>query len=67
MRIIKHGNKYELGEITCKKCGCIFAYTVSDTRTELVTEYDDAVYGKDTISQTVVNCPECHYMLEVHI
>ena len=66
MRIIKHGNTYEIGTKTCDKCGCTFAYTIADTRTELVTKFD-TTYGQDSISQTVVNCPECHSMLEVHI
>ena len=68
MRVIKHGNKYELGEITCDRCGCTFAYTGSDLRTEKVVNYNDnPVCGYDFIQQTVLNCPECKKRLEIHI
>lgn len=56
MRIIKHGNKYEIGQITCDRCECTFAYTGADLK-------DDNIM----IKQTVVICPECRKRLEVHL
>lgn len=58
MRIIKHGDKYELGEITCKKCGCVFAYTKSDISLESWIDYDS--YYHDEYEEEVVRCPECN-------
>lgn len=59
MRIIKHGNQYELGEITCKKCGCVFAYNGEDIRTESYTDYSS--YDHDEYNTDIVYCPECHH------
>jgi hypothetical protein len=30
MRIIKHGELYEIGEKTCPHCKCVFAYNKKD-------------------------------------
>ena len=30
MRIIKHGDKFELGEKTCPTCHCVFTYARED-------------------------------------
>jgi hypothetical protein len=65
MRIIKHGDKYELGEITCDRCGCTFAYTASDIRHEVVADFSDPNFDKDWIEQTVINCPECKKRLKI--
>lgn len=61
MRVIKHGDTYEIGIITCPSCGCVFAYTNSDVKTENWTDYSS--YDRDEYSQEVVRCPECHIRL----
>ena len=60
MRIIKHGDQYEIGQAICDTCKCEFAYTSKDIFTERVCEYDDGTYGRDYINQDFVRCPECH-------
>ena len=32
MRVIKHGNKYELGVVICNNCNCNFAITSKDIK-----------------------------------
>ena len=59
MRVIKHGNKYEIGKITCKNCECEFAYTTKDLET--YTDHDS--YYHDQYERTVVTCPECSYKI----
>ena len=59
MRVIKHGNKYEIGKITCKNCECEFAYTAEDIKVETWTDYDS--YYHDQYDRTIVNCPECNH------
>lgn len=51
MRIIKHGNKFEIGETTCPTCHCIFAYAREDI---------SSTYNRDEgYDEYYVNCPEC--------
>lgn len=57
MRIIKHGNTYELGQLTCPKCGCEFAYNKTDIQVEEWTDYNS--YYHDRYDEQVVHCPEC--------
>lgn len=45
MRVIEHGDKYELGVITCDVCHCKFAYTKADIKVQRVKEYD--TYDRD--------------------
>lgn len=58
MRIKKHGNTYELGELTCPKCECVFTYNAKDITVEEWTDYNS--YYHDTYDEKVVHCPECH-------
>ena len=50
MRIIEHGDKFELGEMTCYNCHCKFAYNKSDVK---------IIYDRDEYGINVVSCPEC--------
>ena len=51
MRIIKHGDKFEIGEATCPTCHCVFAYTREDIC---------STYNRDEgYDEYYVNCPEC--------
>ena len=65
MRVIKHGNKYELGAVICDRCGCKFAITSSDIKTEQYTDYSS--YDRDEYNVTVTHCPECNNIIEVKI
>lgn len=52
MRIIKHGDQYELGEKTCANCKCVFVYNGKDVK---------ETYDKDNECDiNYVVCPECH-------
>lgn len=51
MRVIKHGNLYELGIETCPNCGCQFAFSKKDVGTS---------YNRDEgYDEYYVSCPEC--------
>ena len=51
MRIIEHGDKFELGEITCCNCHCKFAYNKSDIKIYVWTGYiyEDLVEKKEKL------------------
>ena len=61
MRIIEHGNKYEIGEITCCCCNCKFAYNKSDLKEQHIKEWE--TYDQDEYDIVVVRCPECNTTL----
>lgn len=51
MRIIKHGDLYELGIKTCPTCGCQFSFCKRDVGTS---------YNRDEgYDEYFVSCPEC--------
>ena len=51
MRIIKHGDKFEIGETTCPTCHCVFAYAREDI---------GSMYNRDEdYNEYFVSCPEC--------
>lgn len=57
MRIIKHGDKFEIGETTCPTCHCIFAYTREDV---------NLAYNKDeSHNRYFISCPECFQNLYI--
>lgn len=51
MRIIKHGDKFELGEKICPTCHCVFAYTREDV--------GSAYNREEGYDEYFVSCPEC--------
>ena len=51
MRVIKHGNLYELGTKTCPYCNCEFAFTLTD-----IEKYFDI---DEKESRRIIICPEC--------
>ena len=57
MRIIQHGNLYEIGEKTCPNCKCVFAYNKKDIQ----TIYD----REDECDVDIVLCPECKQQVPV--
>lgn len=61
MRIIEHGNNYELGQIVCENCKCKFAYNKNDIKIEHYVEYD--TYDRDEYDRNTVKCPECHKII----
>jgi hypothetical protein len=61
MRVITHGNQYEIGEVTCKNCECKFAYNSKDIKVEVWKDYDS--YDRDEYEKQVLFCPECHKRL----
>ena len=65
MRVIKHGNMYELGSVTCNKCNCIFAITLKDVKLEHYTDYGS--YDRDEYDTHITNCPECNNKIEVNL
>ena len=54
MRIINHGNRYELGQIICPECECEFVYNKDDLHTEEMKDEESYI-------SSVVFCPECNY------
>ena len=51
MKVIKHGDKYELGEKTCPTCHCVFTYNREDVGT---------LYNREEgYDEYFVSCPEC--------
>ena len=65
MRVIEHGDQYELGEKVCKQCGCKFAYNKKDIKVERISDYDEGTYGHDYYNANVVFCPECKHMIMI--
>lgn len=61
MRIIEHGDKFELGEVTCCNCHCKFAYNKSDIEIQHIKEWD--TYDRDEYDINIVVCPECKITL----
>lgn len=57
MRIIEHGNTYELGEIVCEVCHCKFAYNKNDIKIQHIKEWD--TYDRDEYDMNIIQCPEC--------
>ena len=57
MRIIAHGDQYEIGEKECPFCHCKFAYNKKDTK---------EIYDReDECDITIVFCPECKESIHV--
>ena len=57
MKILKHGNNYDLGQISCPECECVFVYNGKDITEETWT--DRSSYYPDECRRQVVFCPEC--------
>lgn len=57
MRIIKHGDLYELGTTVCPNCHCEFAYNKKDIK----EEYD----RQDECDISIVFCPECKHSIPI--
>ena len=60
MRIIEHGDQWEIAEISCNECKCRFAYNARDTKIE--TERDE---DGDYEQVKVVICPECRERIHI--
>lgn len=57
MRVIKHGDKFEIGEKTCPTCHCCFAYTREDV---------GALYNREEgYDEYYVSCPECTRSVDI--
>ena len=57
MKIIKHGELFELGEIKCSHCKCEFTYNKRDIK---------IIYDKqDECDIEIVYCPECNYEIPI--
>lgn len=65
MRVIKHGNKYELGVVICNNCNCKFAITSKDITKIQYTDYSS--YDHDEYDINVTFCPECNEEIKVNI
>ncbi len=57
MRIIKHGDQYELGTKVCTNCHCEFAYNKKDIK----EEYN----RQDECDINIVLCPECKHSIPI--
>ena len=67
MRIINHGDQYELGELVCPNCNCEFAYNQDDVniiQDHLIIEDENTgnIIRKDL---HFVCCPECNTEIEL--
>ena len=61
MRVIKHGDQFEIGQVTCKRCHCELAYTKKD-----IEQVKAAIpYTHEEITKNIITCPECHATIEV--
>ena len=63
MRIIKHGDLFEIGQITCKRCNCELAYTRQDIEQIKYIDYDH--FDPEAVMKNIITCPECHATIEV--
>ena len=63
MRVIKHGDLFEIGQITCKRCNCEIAYTRQDIEQIKETNCENYTRGGDI--KNIVMCPECHATIGV--
>lgn len=63
MRVIKHGDLFEIGQITCKRCNCEMAYTRQDIEQIKYIDYD--CFDPETVIKNIITCPECHATIEV--
>ena len=63
MRVIKHGDLFEIGQITCKRCNCEMAYTRQDIEQIEYMDYND--YNREASVKKTITCPECHATIEV--
>ena len=63
MRVIKHGDLFEIGQITCKKCHCELAYTRQDIQEIEYMDYSEPDH--ETSIKKIIMCPECHATIEV--
>lgn len=61
MRVLAHGNQYELGKILCPKCKCMFAYNGEDIKIEELIDYTS--YYRDKYDKKIIYCPECRARL----
>lgn len=60
MRVIEHGDQWEIAERVCKECKCKFAYNRRDIKTEKRRDEDG-----DYEEVTLVYCPECRNEVRV--
>ena len=63
MRVIKHGDLFEIGQITCKRCNCEMAYTRQDIQERDYMNYSEP--DRETFTKKIITCPECHTTIEV--
>ena len=63
MRVIKHGDLFEIGQITCKRCNCEMAYTRQDIQEIDYMNYSEP--DRETFTKKIITCPECHTTIEV--
>ena len=63
MRVIKHGDLFEIGQITCKRCNCEMAYTRQDIQEIDYMDYSEP--DRETFTKKIIMCPECHTTIEV--
>ena len=54
VKVIKHGN--EAKEVTCKECGALLNYVVSDVHR---LEYRNELYGAVVGEKRYIVCPNC--------
>lgn len=64
MRVIKHGDLFEIGQVTCKRCNCEMAYTRQDITVIKNVEMSDLKIINGVI-RNIITCPECHATIEV--
>lgn len=71
MRIIEHGEKYEIGTVKCDKCGCLYGFTQSDIQnyTEVEESQTPELESNEPVildQYEVVYCPECGAMRKIY-
>jgi len=64
MRIIEHGDTFELGTQICPKCNCVFAFTKKDITNYRYIDYSS--YDHDEYDEYILYCPECDHKIDYY-
>ena len=64
MRIIKHGDLYELGQQECSKYHCVFGFNKKDITSYRYIDYES--YDRDEYDKNILYCPECNYTIDYY-
>jgi ribosomal protein S27E len=56
IKVLKHGEAIK--EVTCKHCGAVLSYAISDIASKTSYSFDGLFYSEEYIS-----CPDCNRVI----